>query len=473
MTRARRFWSGEGGGREVLAISYPLILSQMSFTVQTFIDRLFLTWFSPEAVAGAVTALFATWGLIGLFIGTGEYLTTFIAQYFGASRHERIGPALWQGIYFSLLAGLFVAALTPLAPVVFALAGHAPLVQSYETIYAHILMLGAFPVVLMATLSTFFAGRGHTREILIANILATVVNGALDYLWIFGHAGFPRAGVAGAAWATVISQICGSAFYLVLILRPAFRSTYRTLAGWRFEPALFLRLLRYGLPSGLQFSIEIGAFALFMIIVGRIGTIPLAASGISFNLNMIVFMPMLGLGVGVSSLVGRYLGAQRPELAERSTWTAFWISLAYMSLCGAFYLFLPNLLLAPYAAGSDPTAFSPVGSLSAVLLRFVAIYSVFDMMNVIFAAGLKGAGDTKYPLGATVVLAWCAMLVPAYIACIRLGGGVYIAWTAASAYVVLLGILMLRRFRAGRWKGLLVIERPAPSLGELNPAGPA
>jgi MATE family multidrug resistance protein len=177
--------------------------------------------------------------------------------------------------------------------------------------------------------------------------------------------------------------------------------------------------------------------------------------------------------VGVSSLVGRYLGARRPELAERSTWTAFWISLVYMSVCGAFYLFLPHLLLAPYAAGSDPAAFASVESHSVVLLRFIALYSIFDMMNVIFAAGLKGAGDTKYPLAATAVLAWCAMLVPAYIACIILGGGVYTAWTTASAYVVCLGILMLRRFRAGRWKGLLVIERPAASYGELNPAGPA
>src|SRR5262245_60776126 len=132
MTRGRAFWSGAGGGREVLAISYPLILSQMSFTVQTFVDRLFLTWFSPEAMAGAVPALFATLGLIGLFIGTGEYLTTFIAQYFGAGRHERIGPAVWQGIYFSLFAGLLVAALVPLAPVFFALAGHAPPVQAAE-----------------------------------------------------------------------------------------------------------------------------------------------------------------------------------------------------------------------------------------------------------------------------------------------------------------------------------------------------
>jgi MATE family multidrug resistance protein len=445
-------------------MAYPLILGHMSFTIQTFVDRLFLTWYSAEAVAGAVTSLFTVWSLIALFTGTGEYLTTFVAQYFGAGRRDRIGAAVWQGVYFSLAAGLLVAALAPFAEPIFAFAGHEPRVRAYEVEYAQILMLGAFPIVLMATLSTFFAGRGNTVVILWANVLATAVNVVLDYLWIFGKGGFPRWGVAGAAWATVLSQVVGAGVYAGIIARPAFRQAYGTLSGWRFEAPLLGRLLRFGMPTGLQYSLEVGAFALFMMIVGRIGTEPLAASGIAFNLNMIVFMPMMGLAVAVSSLVGRYLGAGQPELAERSVYSAFGMSLVYMSLCGALYVLGPGLLLGPYAAGADPAVFPGVAKLATALLRFVALYSIFDMMNVIFAAGLKGAGDTVYPLGLTVALSWIAMLVPAYVCCLVLGGGVYVAWTTASAYVVLLGVLMVRRFRAGRWKSLRVIEDRAPGL---------
>jgi MATE family multidrug resistance protein len=461
----RSYWAGPGGGGEVLRLAYPLILSNMSFTVQTFVDRLFLTWYSAEALAGAVTSLFSVWVLMGLFIGTGEYLTAFVAQYHGARRDRRIGAALWQGFYFSLGAGLLVAALSPLAGPVFELAGHAPEIRAHETAYARILMLGAFPVVLMATLSTFFAGRGQTRVILLVNILATVVNLVLDYLWIFGHGGFPRMGVEGAALSTIVSQAVGALVYAVLILCRSHRESYATAAAWRPEAALLGRLLRYGLPAGLQVSLEILAFAIFMMIVGRLGTEPLAASGLAFNLNMIVFFPMIGLGIGVSSLVGRYLGADQPELAERSTWSAFWMSLAYMVLCGAAYVLLPRLLLAPYAAGADPAAFAAIEPITVVLLRYVAVYSIFDMMNVIFAAGLKGAGDTAYPLRLTIALSWGAMLLPAYVLCVRLGAGVYVGWTAASAYVVLLGLLMLRRFRAGRWRALRVIESgPDPAL---------
>jgi multidrug resistance protein, MATE family len=458
----RGAWSGEGGAKEVWRVAYPLVLAQMSFTIQTFIDRLFLTWYSPEAVAGAVTGLFTVWCLIGLCTGTGEYVTAFIAQYLGAGRPWRVGPAVWQGIYFSLAAGLVVAALAPLAGPVFDLAGHPPELRSYEVTFARILLLGAFPVVLMATLSGFFAGRGQTAAVLYVNVVATVVNVVLDYLWIFGRGGFPRAGVAGAAYATVISQVVGSLVFLSLIFRRPFREAYRTLSGWRFEPALFLRLLRFGLPTGLQYSLEILAFAIFMMIVGRIGTDVLAASGIAFNLNMLVFMPMMGLSLGVSSLVGRYQGAGRPEVAERTVWSAFWLSFAYMSACGLLYVLGPGLLLAPYAAGADPESFPGIARIATALLRFVALYSIFDMMNLVFAAGLKGAGDTVYPLKLVVGLSWAALLVPTYVLCVLGQGGVYVAWWCATAYVVFLGLLMLRRFRAGGWKSLRIIEaRPA------------
>lgn len=464
-------WQGPGGGREVVHVAYPLILAHLSFTVQTFVDRLFLTWYSAEAMAGAVTGLFSVWALVALFTGTGEYLTTFVAQYLGAGRPRRIGPAVWQGIYFSLGAGLLIAALAPLAGPAFDLAGHEPALRQHEVEYASVLMLGAFPTVLMATLASFFAGRGRTGPVLRVNVLATVVNVVLDYLWIFGRGGFPELGVAGAALATVTSQAVGAAVYLVLILEPEHRREYGTLAGWRLEPGLVARLVRFGMPTGLQYSLELAAFAVFLVIVGRIGPLELGASGIAFNLNMIVFMPTVGLGVAVSSLVGRYLGAERPEVAERAVGSALAMSFVYMGACGLVYVLGAPLLLFPYAAGADPVTFARMAEIATVLLRFVAVYSIFDMLNLIHAAGLRGAGDTLYPMGLTLVLAWLAMLAPAWVGCVVLGAGVYFAWTMASLYVFLLGLLLWRRFRAGRWRTMRVIE-PAPLGAETEAARP-
>jgi MATE family multidrug resistance protein len=269
----------------------------------------------------------------------------------------------------------------------------------------------------------------------------------------------------------VISQVVGAGVYLAIILKKEHRRAFRTLSGWRFEGPLFTRFVRFGLPTGLQYSVEILGFAIFMMFVGRIGTAPLAASGIAFNLNMIVFMPMLGLGIGVAALVGRYLGAERPEIAERVVFSAFAMSLAYMLLCGLLYVGAAGPLLSPYAAGAPPGSFDEVEQIATVLLRFIALYSIFDMMNLVFAAGLKGSGDTLYPLGLTFVLSWLLLLGPSYYLCVVRGAGVYTAWSTATAYVIALGLLMYRRFRAGRWKALRVIEPHAPDLDQGEPAG--
>jgi MATE family multidrug resistance protein len=455
--RLRRIWRGPGGAREVLLLGYPLMLSQLSFTLQTFIDRLFLTWYSPEAMAGAVTGLFAVWVVIGLFIGTGEFLTAFVAQYLGSGRPRRVGPTLWQGFYFALLAGVVLALLAPLAPAVFDLAGHAPNLRHYEVQYAQVLLLGGGAVVLMATLSTFFAGRGQTRVILLVNVLVTFVNVGLDWWWIFPRGARPGYGVVGAAWATIVAQLVGAACYATIMLRRTHRERYGTLTSLRPEPALLLRLLRYGLPTGLQFTLEILAFEIFIIMIGRLGVTPLAATTLAFNLNMLVFMPLLGLGMGVSSLVARYLGAERPEVAERCVHSALLMGSFYMLACGALYVLAPGLLLAPFAMGST-VDFTEIADTATVLLRFVAFYSIFDMFNVLCASGLKGAGDTRFPLLITFVFSWALLLGPAYVACVVYGYGLYVGWLAATAYVLGLSVAMCVRFRRGGWKRLRVVE---------------
>ena len=109
-----------------------------------------------------------------------------------------------------------------------------------------------------------------------------------------------------------------------------------------------------------------------------------------------------------------------------------------------------------------------MAELAVVLLRFVAFYSMFDMLNVMFAAGLKGAGDTTYPVAVTLVLAWTVMLAPTYVLVVLGGGGVYAAWSAATAYVFCVGLLMYRRFRRGHWRSMRVIEPAPPGLEPLG-----
>jgi len=469
MNRLARLWRGDAGAREVLTLGLPLILSMMSVTVQHFIDRIFLTWWSTEAVAGATTAGFTIWVLAGLFNGTAEYATPFVSQYVGARQEERIGAVVYQAVYFAFLAGLVGFGLSYLAGPLFDAVGHAPSMRQHEIAYTRVLLRGTFPVVLMVALSTYFAGRGRTRVVLAVTIAATLLNIVLDWALIFGRLGAPALGTVGAAYATNISQAFGALIYIALILGAKERKAHG-FANYRFERPLFLRLLRLGVPSGLQPSLEILAFALFLLVIGKIGVAPLAATSIAFNLNGIVFLPAIGLAYGVSTLVARYLGMGRPALADRAVRSGLVIAEAYMIVCSSLYLFAPRMLLAPYAAGADPATFDEVSRIAANLLRFVAFYSIFDMVNVVCAGGLKGAGDTRFPVTATVVVSWIAMLLPTWWFCVRGGQGVYVAWSFVTLYVFILGLAMYLRYRKGAWKGLRVIEADALPAANAGPA---
>ena len=454
----REAWTREGGYREVLKIALPMVIGTGSWSFQQFIERVFLTWHSPEAVAAAMPSALVSFMFISLFLGTVTYANTFVAQYKGAAQHHRVGGAVWQAIHLSIFAGILMLCLIPLAEVIFELAGHAPGVQRMEVVYFQILCIGAAPTLVSSAASTLFTGLGKTKVVMWVNLFfAGVFNTVLSWAWIFGKWGLPEWGIRGAGWATVSSHVASSVVFLALMSMPHYRKTYHTLKAWRPDPALFRRLLRFGLPSGVQFSLDIGAFSIFLLMVGRFGTASLAATNIAFNISALSFMPMLGLGIAISTLVGQRLGQNRPDVAERSAISGVRVAYIYMGSLGAVYVTLPDLFLFPFAMGADPEAFESVRELTVILLRFVAIYCLFDAMFLTYASAIKGAGDTRFVLIVTLALGWGVMAIPSYVAW-QLGFGLYAIWGALTVYIVAAGTVCMLRFRGGKWKSMRVIE---------------
>ncbi len=473
MKALRARWQDEGGYRELLTLAVPLILSTGAWSVQHFVDRMFLTWYSPEAIAAAMPAGILNFTLMSFFLGTAGYVNTFVAQYYGAERHERIGPAVWQGVYVAVIGAVVIGATIPLAPWFFGVVGHEKAVRIYEITYFQILCVGAFPGIAASALAGFFTGRGNVWPVMWANALATAVNLVLDYALIFGKWGFPRWGVKGAAVATVLAGVFVFLFYIAMLARPACRRRFNTLGSWRFDSELFRRLVYYGVPNGVQFFLDIFGFTAFLLFVGRLGTVPLAATNIAFNINTLAFMPMLGFGIAISVLVGQRLGENRPDLAERSVWSGFHLTFAYMASVAALYVLAPGLFVKPFAAQAEPAAFKPIADLTRVLLRFVAVYSLFDTMNIVFASAIKGAGDTRFVMRLIVVVSTFVFVLPVYVAVTYLGAGIYTVWTIASVYIITLGLAFLLRFLGGKWKSMRVIEEPVlPSVVSL-PDAPA
>ncbi|HEX7375732.1 MAG TPA: MATE family efflux transporter [Pirellulales bacterium] len=456
------WWRRPGGLRETLAIALPLIASTVSWTIMIFTDRVFLTWYSRDAVAAALPAGNIAFTIICFPLGLASYVNTFVAQYHGAGRPERIGPAVWQALFIGMITAPLAVSTIAVAPEMIRAFGHDPAVARYELDYYGPVCWGESTLVMVAALSAFFTGRGQTRTVMLVDSSAAALNVLLDYLWIFGYGGFPEMGPAGAAWATTVATWVRLAVYFCLFFRPEARRVYGTLSGCRFDRDLFRRLVWFGFPNGTQYLFEMGAFTIFLVIVGQMGRRELAASNLSFNLNSFAFMPILGIGLAASTLVGQHLGEDKPRLAERSTWSAFAIGGGWMIVVSSFYLFAPDLLLYTYSINSDPDEFAELQGLTIILLRFVALYCLFDAMNIIFSGALKGAGDTLFVLVTTLIVS-LAVAAATYIGVRFFEFGLYWCWSVITAWVWALGVIFFLRFLFGPWRGMRVIER-----GELH-----
>jgi len=446
-----------GSSRELLALAAPLILSQSFMTVQIFLDTILLSWHDPREMAASFPAVMWFWLPFGLLQVTAGYTSTFVAQYTGAGRPQRVGPAVWQGIHFAILAGLLFLLMVPAAPFLIGLARHPAALQELEVIYLRCLAFTGMPMLVMGAVNGFFSGRGQTWTVLGIEAFGTAVNVLLALVLVFGRLGFPELGIAGAGWATVAGSWASALLAVGLLLRRRYRAEFATVAGWRLERELFGRLMRYGGPAGMQMFLDVLVWFLFTQMVGLLGEAALGATTLTVRLNMIAFLPMMGLGQAVCILVGQRLGADRPDLAEKSTYTGLRWILGYMSVIAAVYLAVPGLLVSVFKGDRDPEGFAAVAALVPALLACVAAYSLADAVNVAFAFALRGAGDTWFVSLMTFSLAWPILVVPTFVV-VWFGASVYWAWLFATAHLFAMAVCFYLRFRTGKWKAMRVIE---------------
>jgi MATE family multidrug resistance protein len=453
-----------GGFRELIHLAWPLVLSSSFWTIQLFLDAIFLSWYSQAAVGAAMSAALVFWTPFILLQVTANYATTFVAQYLGAGRKERVGPAIWQALYFAVATGLLFLGLRLAADDIFALVGHDPAVREMELTYFGCLCFCALPMLITASCNAFFAGRGESRVVLLVDAVGTLTNGTMGFFLIFGYFGLPQMGIAGAGWGMVIGSWVAAIVAFAMMMRAKYRTEFATLSGWRFEGALFRRLMRFGLPSGLQWCLDGLAFTVFVTVIGRIGTVELSASSIAHRINMLAFLPMLGVGQAVAVLVGQRLGQNKPDLAERSAKTGLKLAAIYMTIVAVLYVVTPGLFTAGFAIGANPEQWHVVEPLVRTLLIFIAVYSLFNSVELVYTFALRGAGDTVFVTWMSISLSWPFMVLPTVLLAWKQGWGLYWAWGFASFYIIAIAVVFMLRFRTGKWKSMRVIEQ-APVAG--------
>ena len=397
-----------GGYRETLRVAVPMMISSGSFTLMQFVDRIFLTRYSAEAIQAALPAGILAFTLVCLFSALAGYGSTFVAQFYGAGDRRGCSRATAQALWLALIAWPIMLALLPVGAWLLSISGHAPAVLREELTFYRILMFGSLAVPLSAAISGFYTGRGDMLTNMAAVVFGNLLNILLDWLLIFGHAGCPQLGIAGAGWATVISSFATPAVLLALyFLAPRFRGPYDTWHTLRPDFALLRRLVRYGLPSAGNLLLDVGSFTVFVLLTGRMGADALAASNIALSINNVAFMPLVGIGIAAATLVGQYQGRGDSATAARAGWTALKIGWLYMAAIAASFLLFPHgYFLLFTGRGDGGVHLDQVLPVGRGLLWMMAAWGMGDAANVILAGALKGAGDTRFVLGWSLLVAW-------------------------------------------------------------------
>ena len=436
---------------ELWFLSYPLIVTMASQVVMQFVDRMFLAWYSHNALAACVPAGVLAMTFSAMFMGLASYTSVFISQYYAKKKYASVTVSLWQGIFLAVLSSLVLAGLTPGGIAVINAFGHEEAVRLLEIKYFVILNIFGGLAVINNALASFFSGRGKTKIPMWATVVGNLVNIGLDYVMIFGKLGFPAMGIEGAAWATVIGTGSITLIFCTLIFAGKVHKEFkvRRLAG--FYKPVFSRLLRFGLPNGFGFLMDILSFTLFTFMIGNIDTLSLQASNVVMSMQPVVFTVILGLGIGIQILVSKYQGLKRTDLTIKVIKNACKIGYAYAGAVGLSFFFFAPLFVGLFIPASSPDA-AAITAKTYPLMKLVSAFVLFDATYLIFGEAIRGAGDTKFYMYIMVFCAWGLLIPGTWLIVYKLQLSVFWVWSWLTFYAALTAVFMLARFLSGRWK---------------------
>lgn len=435
----------------LLRLAGPMILSTSAITMMQIIDTLVLARYSGVAVAAIGPAGFAVILFQGFLFGTSGYAGTFVAHHFGRGDDAGVRRSAWLGIHTSLFAGLLaLAAAWPLSQLFF-LAGHELQVANDESIYFRICMAGSFFPVLNGALAGWLSGIGRPGIVTGVTFASLAVNAVLAWGLVLGEWGMPGMGIAGAALATVLAQLVASLLYLIIF---ATAGGCSDAAARRLQWSEFRHFLALAAPFGLRISGELTAWTVFLVVVGRLGTVELAASSIAFRINGVAFFPALGLGQAAGVLVGQARGAGRDREVPAITWQSLAVCELWMLAMAIVFAVASTPLVALFAgSGPDSVRIVETGSL---VMKFVAFYCIFDAANIMIGCALASAGDTRW-IARTFLICSSVFLALLWIIDQQIPGLVA-EWTLATLFVLVTAIIWAIRFHSGTWKNITVLR---------------
>jgi len=442
------FFSGERGRirREILQLAWPVIIANFLQVLATTVDLIMVGQLGVADIAavgiGGNLVSFMQRVMIGVTAGT----IALVARAFGAENREEAEHFLFQ----SLVAGAILSIPLVIIGVVFAPAIAAPFSPDSNVLN---LTAGFISVLFLSTPAQFIifisiAGlraAGDTKTPLVIGAIENVINFCINYTLIFGNFGAPALGVRGAATGTAISYTVGAILFLYLFAKRRLRigiRRERPFVKW----GTIRRVLNIGAPAAAeQFAFQIGLLVWIAMVV-TFGEDAVAAHQIGLRIQSFVFMPGLGMSVAATALVGQSLGAGLPEDADLRAREATKMGLLVMSGLAAF-----NFVFAPLIS----FAFVGPGNAHDLTVTFIRIHATsIPAVGVFFTISgtLRGAGDTRWPLYASLAGTYLVRLPLSALLGYVLGFKIVGVWIGLPTEYYLRALVVAQRFRGGAWK---------------------
>ncbi|MBV2358431.1 MATE family efflux transporter [Thalassococcus sp. CAU 1522] len=430
--------------RAILALGLPLIGGHLAQFAIGLTDTVMMGWYGvPELAAMTLaTSLYHVFLLFGA--GFGWAVMPMVAGFATTGDDQQIRRATRMGLW---LSAIFFFAVMPLmwasAPILRAIGQEEQVALDAQT-YLRIAGWGMLPALGVMVLRNYLAGLEHTRIVFWITVAAAIANALANYALIFGNWGAPEMGLRGAAWASVVSHSVS----LVLVIAYALRrlpehALFQRL--WRPDWEMFASVARLGIPIGLTTLAEVALFAMSAVMMGWLGTIPLAAHGIALQIATATFMVHLGLANAATVRASTAYGRRDAQHLARGAQVAVMLSLGMVALATVLFVTLPDLLLGAFVDPTDP-ARDAIIALGTLLLIFAALFQLVDAMQVVNLGLLRGLQDTSVPMVIASLAYWGVGLPCAYVFGFVLDFGAGGIWSGLVSGLGVAAVLLAWRF---------------------------
>jgi MATE family multidrug resistance protein len=435
--------------RELARLSLPMVVSHGSFAVMVFSDRWFLAQIDSVHVAAAMGGGVAMFFCSSFFIGLITYANALVAQYYGAGDFHKCPKVATQGFLIALVSVPFLALIGYGMGRAFDYLGHDSTQVSLERAYFYTLMLGSAFTLLKACLASYFAGIGRTQVVMITDVLAIFINIPLSWLLIFGKFGLPELGILGAGLGTVTATAFAIGIYLLFYLSRDHRAQFSVGKSWGIEPGILRRYLRLGTPSAVESFMNTATFNLFLLMFQSFGVVQGAAMAIVFNWDMLSFIPMIGLNIGVMTLIGRFVGAGDMARANQVISSGLILSLGYTGTLAILFLIFRVNLINVFATPDGH--FGEIRELASIMMLGLTTYMMADAIILICGGALRGAGDTRWIMFTSTSVHWL-MLIAQYFVIVKWRAGPLVSWWVFVVMLISLAFIYAARLFRGRWR---------------------